>query len=94
MKKYIILADVTCDLSAPIREQFGVKDYLQGHIHFSDGRDFNTTLDWTHISREDFYKALHVLKISLDELEKVSRCVCEFFLPLFICLFKIPYICD
>ena len=44
--------------------------------------------------QEDFYKALHVLKISLDELEEVSRCVCEFFSPLFISLFKIPYICD
>ncbi len=58
MKNYIILADVTCDLSAPIREQFGVDDYIQGHIHFSDGRDFNTTLDWSHISRDEFYKAL------------------------------------
>ena len=45
MSEYIILADVTADLSAEIRQQFGIKDYIKGHIHFSDGRDFNTTLD-------------------------------------------------
>lgn len=58
MEKYIILADVTCDLSREIRREYGIEDYIQGHVHFSDGRDFNTTLDWSHISRADFYKAL------------------------------------
>lgn len=58
MENYVILADVTCDLSEEIRRQFGVEDYIQGHIHFSDGRDFNTTLDWSNISREEFYKTL------------------------------------
>ena len=27
MSKFIILADVTCDLSEALRERFGVKDY-------------------------------------------------------------------
>ena len=58
MEKYIILADVTCDLSQEIREYFQIPDYIKGHIHFSDNRDFETTLDWSNISREDFYAAL------------------------------------
>lgn len=66
MKPYIILADVTCELSAQIRQQFGVEDYIQGHVHFSDGRDFKTTLDWSHISREDFYNALSNRKIEVS----------------------------
>lgn len=57
-ERYIILADVTCDLSEQIRNQIGMKDYIKGHIHFDDGRDFPTTLDWTNISRGDFYKQL------------------------------------
>lgn len=65
MKKYVILADVTCDLSPQIRQQFGVTDYLPGHIHFSDDRDFATTLDWSLISREDFYKALSNKKLEV-----------------------------
>lgn len=66
MSKYVILADVTCDLSAEIRKKFDIDDYIQGHIHFSDGRDFKTTLDWSNISREDFYKALSNKKIEVS----------------------------
>lgn len=58
MERYVILADVTCDLSQEIRDKIGMKDYIRGHIHFDDGRDFDTTLDWSDISREDFYKQL------------------------------------
>lgn len=66
MNKYVILADVTCDLSEDIRRQFKVEDYIQGHVHFSDGRDFNTTLDWSHISREEFYAALSNKKMEVS----------------------------
>ena len=66
MNNYVILADVTCDLSAELRTRFGVEDYLQGHIHFSDGRDFPTTLDWSHVSRADFYKALSDKKLEVS----------------------------
>ena len=66
MSKYVILADVTCDLSEEIRRQFNVDDYIKGHIHFSDGRDFCTTLDWTNIGCEDFYKALSSKKIEVS----------------------------
>ena len=58
MKKFIILPDVTCDLSEEIRTRFGLEDYIEGYIHFSDGRDLKTTLDWSNISREEFYKTL------------------------------------
>lgn len=56
--RYVILADVTCDLSQEIRDRIGMEDYIPGHIHFDDGRDFPTTLDWSNISREEFYKQL------------------------------------
>ncbi len=58
MKQFVILADVTCDLSPEIRAEIGMDDYLMGHIHFDDGRDFYTTLDWDNIQREEFYKIL------------------------------------
>ena len=58
MKKFIILADSTCDMSQEIREHFGVKDYIPGYVHFSDGRDLRSHLDWDSISRKDFYAAL------------------------------------
>ncbi len=66
MEKYVILADVTCDLSKEIRDAYGVEDYIQGHIHFSDGKDFKTTLDWSNISNEEFYKTLSNKKIEVS----------------------------
>lgn len=58
MKPYVILADFTCDLSEEIRSSIGMEDYVRGHIHFDDGRDFPATLDWSRISRDEFYKIL------------------------------------
>lgn len=66
MKQYVILADVTCELSDQIRQQFGIEDYIQGHVHFSDGRDLKTTLDWSQIGREEFYKALSNRKMEVS----------------------------
>ena len=57
MQKYVILPDVTCDLSEEMREYFGLKDYIRGHVHI-DEKDVKTTLDWKEISREEFYKTL------------------------------------
>ena len=36
MEKYIILPDVTCELSAEMREYFGLKDYVRGHVHVDE----------------------------------------------------------
>ena len=58
MKPYVILTDVTCDLSPEIREHFGMTDYVHGYVSISDGRDLQTRLDWSLISREDFYNCL------------------------------------
>ena len=57
MKKYVILPDVTCDLSAEIREYFGLEDYIRGYVHIND-ESLRTTLDWENISRSDFYGTL------------------------------------
>lgn len=66
MNKFVILAEVTCDMSKELRDYFGVEDYVTGYIHFSDGRDFKTTLDWDTISRDDFYNALSDKKMQVS----------------------------
>lgn len=61
MKKYIILADITCDLSQEMRDFCGLEDYVKGHVHISsDGteKDIQTTLDWSTISYEELYGTL------------------------------------
>lgn len=66
MENYVILADATCDLSENIRSEIGMYDYLPGHVHIDDGRDFPFTLDWSHITRHEFYKLLSSKKCKVD----------------------------
>lgn len=66
MEKFVILPDVTCDLSEEIRSAFGLEDYIQGYVHFSDGRDLKTTLDWSNIGRDEFYKTLSNKKMEVS----------------------------
>ena len=57
MRNFIILPDVTCDLSQEIRDYFKLTDYIRGYVHINDD-SIRTTLDWNNISRNDFYKTL------------------------------------
>jgi len=57
MEKYIILADSALDLSEEMRTYCGLETYLPGHINFK-GTDMTTPLDWSNISREEFYAAV------------------------------------
>lgn len=66
MKKFVILADLTCDLSPELRDFFGVEDYIPGHIHFGEEKEFLTRLEWDTLSREEFYKALSDKKCKIS----------------------------
>ncbi|MBO4384548.1 MAG: DegV family protein [Clostridia bacterium] len=55
MDKYVILPDVTCDLSREIRSEFGLTDYVKGHVSISDGRELISELEWNNISMKEFY---------------------------------------
>lgn len=57
MEKYIILADSALDMSEEMRNYCGLETYLPGHINFK-GKDMTTPLDWSNISREEFYAAV------------------------------------
>ena len=66
MKKFIILPDSNCDVSPELRQQLGMTDYIKGYVHFSDGRDFQTSLDWDQLSREEFYSALSNKRLQIS----------------------------
>ena len=57
MSKYIIIPDVTCDLSKELRDYFGLEDYIMGYVQINE-KSIKTRLDWENISREEFYKTL------------------------------------
>ena len=65
MEKFVILPDVTCDLSQELRDEFKLDDYIRGYVHIND-QSLRTTLDWSTISREEFYKKLANKKNTLS----------------------------
>lgn len=82
-EKYVILADITCDLSKEMREFCGMEDYVRGHVHISaDGteRDLPSTLDWDVISYEDFYGTLANKKAKVSTAPSNTEECAEVFL--------------
>lgn len=65
MEKFIVLPDVTCDLSKEIRDYFGLQDYVCGYVHIDD-ESVKTELEWNSISREKFYKTLMNKKVKVS----------------------------
>ena len=69
MDKYVILADITCDLSGEAKAFVGMEDYIKGHIHIFDGKegvDLISTLDWSEYDKGEFYRKLsdHKCKVT------------------------------
>lgn len=57
MEKFVILPDVTCDLSKEIRDFIALDDYIPGYVEIN-GESLSTTLNWDNITRDKFYKTL------------------------------------
>ena len=57
MKKYVIIADGTCDLNEDMLREYDIKPVL-GHIHLPDGSEISQFLSWKDYTREDFYNKL------------------------------------
>ncbi len=55
--KFVILGDVSCDLSPELRERYKT-EYVEGYLKLPDGREVKSKLDWNDISSESFYEAL------------------------------------
>ena len=78
MKDFVILADLTCDLSRELRKDFGVVEYIPGHITI-DGQEMQTRLDWDLISREEFYQKLEDKKVKITTAAPNLEEYCEIF---------------
>ena len=57
MKKYVIIADGTCDINEEMLKEFDI-DVVLGHIHMPDNTEIRQFLSWKDVSREDFYNKL------------------------------------
>lgn len=54
---FAIIPDITCDLSAEIRQEYNI-DFVAGHFTDKDGNEIVGTLSWDFSDRKSFYSAL------------------------------------
>ncbi len=57
MKKFVIIADGTCDLNEEMLKELDIKVVL-GHITLPDKSEISQFLSWKDIGREEFYNKL------------------------------------
>ena len=57
MGHFVILPDVTCDLSEELRIKYDIQ-FINGHLRMPDGRDIPSFLKWDSVTAEEFYKKL------------------------------------
>ncbi len=55
MNKYVVIGDVSCDLSPEEREFFKVDDYITGHVVIDNERQLTTKLAWEDISARELF---------------------------------------
>lgn len=57
MRKYVIIADSTCDLSEQFQTRYDI-EILQGHIHLPNKEEILSFQKWETMSRDQFYADL------------------------------------
>ncbi len=58
MYQFEIIPDTACDLTAELRERFGIRDYLRGIMYYPDGREVQLSLDWELMSAKEYYDSM------------------------------------
>ena len=57
MKKFEILADMTCDLGREFTEKYNIR-LLPGHLKFPGDKEMPAFVEWEKITKEEFYSTL------------------------------------
>lgn len=58
MSDFVIIPDTSCDLIKPLRERFGIDDYISGLVYFPDGHSEKSDLDWERYDPKWFYESM------------------------------------
>lgn len=58
MNNYVIIPDTACDMTEPLRERFGITDYLHGFLYHPDGTSERASLDWETMSAKEYYDSM------------------------------------
>lgn len=64
MSEFVIIPDTSCDLVKPLRERFGIDDYISGIVYLPDGTCISADLDWERFNPKDFFESMKDKKVS------------------------------
>ena len=58
MSNFAIISDSASDVSAELRERFGIDAYLPGILYTPDGRQTYSDPDWKEMTPEEYYESM------------------------------------
>ncbi|MBR5223486.1 MAG: DegV family protein [Clostridia bacterium] len=64
MSNFVIIPDTSCDLIKPLRERFGIDDYIEGIVYLPDGTAIKSDIDWETYNPIDFFESMKDKNIS------------------------------
>ena len=76
MRKFVIITDTSCDLSATYRNKYDIR--LISVPYFVDGVEHASDLDWKGVSAKDFYNSLRDGKKMRTNLINATKFKAEF----------------
>jgi len=64
MENFAIISDTSCDLIKPLRERFGIDDYIRGIVYLPDGTSIVSDLDWDIYNPSEFFRSMKNKNVS------------------------------
>ena len=64
MAEFAIIPDTSCDLIKPLRERFGIDDFISGLVYLPDGRCIRSDIDWETYDPKEFFESMKDKNIS------------------------------
>ena len=58
MSNFVIIPDASCDLIKPLRERFGIDDYIDSIVYLPDGTAVKSDIDWETFNSKEFFESM------------------------------------
>ncbi len=64
MSDFVIIPDASCDLIKPLRERFGIDDYIHSIVYLPDGTSIVADIDWEVYNPNEFFESMKDKKVT------------------------------
>ena len=74
-KKFALVTDFGCALTADLRARFGIDDYVNGNVTYPDGHTVKSDLDWKSMTPDQYFNSFKdkkfILKTSCPNVDEI-----------------------